>query len=140
MPLTFIIQRLRETQLSASKFHVQARQDARNPSSASWSQKSRSSCGAADSLIADPDTKAGLEEAATKIFALCVPWPELWTIHRAWIVATPNENQRGEHSQQVTSTDELGAEILSSVPHHLVDLFLSVAGQTIVSSPSRLQH
>ena len=80
MPLTFIPQGLRETQLSASKSHVQAWQDACNPSSVSQSRKSQSSRNAADSLIADPDTKAGLEEAATKIFALCVPWPELWTV------------------------------------------------------------
>ena len=115
---------------------MQARQDARNPSSVSRSRKSGSSRNAAGSLIGDPDTKAGLEEAATKIFALCVPWPELWTIHGAWIVATPNEKQRGQQSQQVTCTDDLGAEILASVPHHPVDLFLSVAGQTIVSSPN----
>ena len=140
MPLTFNPQRLRETQLSASKSHAQARQDARNPSSVLQSRKPRSSRNAAGSLIGDPDTKAGLEEAATKIFALCVPWPELWTIHGSWIVATPNEKQRGQQSQQVTCTDDLGAEILASVPHHLVDLFLSAAGQTIVSSPNGLRH
>ena len=66
MPLTFNPQRLRETQLSASKSHAQAWQDARNPTSASQSRKPRSSRNAADSLIGDPDIKAGLEEAAVR--------------------------------------------------------------------------
>lgn len=67
---------------------------------------------------------------ATKLFGVGVPWPELWAIRGAYVVAASHEKQ---HGHQVTDTDDLGIEILSYVPHHLVRVFLSDAGQMIVS-------
>jgi hypothetical protein len=121
----FVLQTLRRTQLSASNAYAQSRLDARNPSSASQPRKPRSSRNAVSSEVEDPNAKAELEEVATKLFAICAPWSELWAIHGSSIVAAEN--------QQVTTIDDLGAEILSHVPHHLVRTFLSGGGQAIVS-------
>ena len=78
----------------------------------------------------DPDFKAELEDVATKLVALGVPWSELWVIHGAWIVAAPNEKQP---EQQVTGMDDLGIEVVSHVPQHLLQAFLLEVGQSIVS-------
>ena len=121
-----ILQTLRQTELSASNLHAQSRLDARNPSSASQPRKSRSSR-TVSSSTEDPNSRAGLEEVATKLVAVCVPWSELWVIQGASIVASNSDKE------QVAGMDDLGAEIMSHVPHHLARAFLSGAGQTIVS-------
>ena len=136
MPLKPILQSLRKTQLSASDAHAKDRQNARIPSSTSQPRKPRSSR-AVTPVIEDPDIKRGLEEAATKIFALCVPWPDLWAIHGAWVVAAPNKKQYAQpQNQQVFGSDALGTEILSHLPRNLVGAFLSEPGQILVSLPS----
>ena len=129
MPLKPILQTLHQTQLSASNVHTQVRQDARKPSSASHPRKSRSS---RTSTVAtqDPDFKAELEDVTTKLVALGVPWSKLWVIHGAWTVAAPNEKQP---EQQVTGMDDLGIKVVSHVPQHLLQAFLSEVGQLIVS-------
>ena len=129
-----VLQALRQTQLSASIAHTQARQDAREPSRelSSASRKSRLS---ANSPADGPDHKTALGEVATKLLVLCVPWPEQWAIHGVWIVSTSADEKRHESSQpqRITGMDHLGDEIISYLPHHLVSDFLSEEGQSLVS-------
>ena len=128
----YVLQALRQTQLSASIAHAQAQQDARGFLSAP--RKSRLSQ-TATSPMDDSNYKTALGEIAAKLFVLCVPWPEQWAIHGVWIVSAPtDEKQRMSYQpQQIADMDRLGNEIISYIPHHLVSDFLSDAGQSLVS-------
>ena len=88
-----------------------------------------------DPPMDDPEYKSGLGEVATKLLVLCVPWPEQWAIYGAWIVSAPTDKKQDRFSkpQPVTDMDRLGNEILSYIPQHFVDDFLSEEGQSIVS-------
>lgn len=138
MALTPMPQSLRQTQLSASNAHAQAQHDARNPSSSvSKSRKSRSSR-TANPPTADSEIRIELETIATKLFILCVPWSEQWAVYRSWIVRAPTDEEQCKlfQHQRITGTDDLGIEILSYIPRHLVSEFLSQAGQSVVSLSS----
>ena len=63
------------------------------------SQSSRTSTVATQ----DPDFKAELKDLTTKLVALGIPWSELWVIHGAWIIATPNKKQPVSQIQFLTS-------------------------------------
>lgn len=126
---TPVLQALRQTQLSASIAHAQARQDAREPSPGSQSQKSRSRR-TVNPPIGDSNHEIALKEIATKLVVVCLPWSEQWAVHGVWIVRAPADK---EQAQQITGTDDLGIEILSHIPPHLVGDFFSAAGQSLVS-------
>ena len=81
------------------------------------------------------DSRAELEEVATKLFALCVPWSEQWAVCGALITSVPTDDaqRKSFRPQQITHMDDLGIEIMTHLPHHLVSDFLSEAGQAIVS-------
>ena len=131
-----MLQALRQTQLSESIIHAQTRRDAREPSRelSSASRKSQSSK-TANPTADDSDYKIPLGEVATKLLVLCVPWPEQWAIHGVWIVSAHTDDKWHVSSQpqRVTAMDRLGYEILSHIPRHLVNHFLSEEGQSHVS-------
>jgi hypothetical protein len=111
--------------LSASEAHSKAQQDARSGSSASAKLRAAETPG--------DETKKELKAVATKLIALCSPWP-LWNISGCWITGGSDLPTNGA----ITATDAIGKEILSYVPLSLVADFLSKKGQTIVSSSNFL--
>lgn len=113
----------RQTQLSASDSHSQARRNARGAGS------SASATSQATTRIPDDAIKQ-LEGIGRKLLHLCAPWP-LWTVFGCWIVLSSAEVVPNE----ITESDYTGREILSYVPPALHVHFLSLAGQRIVSFP-----
>jgi hypothetical protein len=131
-----ISQALRNTQLSITRMQTDTRKASRTPpTSSTGSQQATVSAQLPESDVQKKIGK-GLSDTAKKLFVLFSPWP-LWVVSgESFITAPPTRtgtNPGGPSPARITQNDTVGDHILSFVPHHLHEAFLSLAGQKIVS-------
>ena len=107
--------------MSTGDTRGQVQGDAQNASSASSRSTSHD-----DSLKRH---KEALRNVAKRILFQCVPWPDMWRVSGDCIVASNSPLEDGD----ITTSDELGTEILSYVPLSLVSAFFTDGGQHMVS-------
>ena len=107
--------------MSAGNAHAQAQRDVRNGSSVSTGTRS-------SKQLLDTTDSDNIQDAGTKIFMLCTPWPE-WTVSGQFLVGSA----RGIDSSAITASDRDGEEILSHIPPSSLRAFMSRAGQSAVS-------
>ena len=80
--------------------------------------------------------KSELKEVARKLVVLCTPWPD-WKVSGPFIAELPEVGTDSDKELPgviITKNDTVGDRILSFVPGHLHEAFLSPFGQKIVSS------
>ena len=126
-------QALRDTQLSVSKLHAEMRAICRTSSAPAAPQRSVSA-----PLVEtnkEAQTRSELKEVAKKLTILCSPWPA-WRISGPFIVELPDDIARkdSDKARVIMENDPACDRVLSYVPQHLYESFVSVAGQKIVST------
>ena len=78
------------------------------------------------------DLRDELRDVAKRLLVLYSLWPS-WMVSGSWIVGDPSTPAVGK----ITTTDDVGREILSYMPLSLVAAFLSADGQAFVSHSGR---
>ena len=133
LQLTPLSQALRDTQLSVAKLHAETQAICRTSSAPAAPQQSAS----APLVETDKEaqTRDELKEPAKKLTVLCSPWP-VWRISGQFIVELPDNValKDSDKARVIMENDPAGDNILSYVPQHLYESFISVTGQKIVST------
>ena len=125
-------QALCDTQLSVAKLHAETRAICRTSSAPAAPQRSVS----APLVETDKETRtrSELKKVTKKLTVLCSPWP-VWKISGSFIVELPGDAalKNSDKARVITDNDPASDYILSLVPQHLYESFVSVTGQKIVS-------